>query len=286
MKIRIKQPLKLIFRCLFVGLMIGAGSILFYSFTMQKIQSDIWSQLGLHAEAAHEDILQGFNTGFYNYYSARSLKNIALGERAAAVNDIGKYVKSYVNSEAFKSQYETFRMDAMPRDIPPAKTADQIREESVGNYQDGIDNIKAAYDAATPEIKVMYDEMLVSMEQQMNEFKDPENEMVAFMAEGEKMSYVARMQLHEEDIRNWETKYPADIHELIVKRLEKFLEDTKDVDFTAALKDGYGGKKIFVNPEYERKRSEWKSAYRAGKDATTAARKFAQEWLTELHAPK
>lgn len=42
------------------------------------------------------------------------------------------------------------------------------------------------------------------------------------------------------------------------------------------------GKLRFVKPEYERKSSEWKLAYRAGKASTEKARAFAAAWLAEL----
>ena len=68
----------------------------------------------------------------------------------------------------------------------------------------------------------------------------------------------------------------------IVKgRLQKFLEVTKDVDFDAALKVSYN-KKVFTRPEYERKSTEWKQAFRAGREITQMARSFATQWLAEL----
>ncbi|RYE20883.1 MAG: choice-of-anchor D domain-containing protein, partial [Sphingobacteriales bacterium] len=42
------------------------------------------------------------------------------------------------------------------------------------------------------------------------------------------------------------------------------------------------GKKRFVNPVYEGKRTEWKQGFRAGKEVTESARAFAQKWLSEL----
>jgi hypothetical protein len=39
---------------------------------------------------------------------------------------------------------------------------------------------------------------------------------------------------------------------------------------------------VFVNNDYERKPPEWKLCFRAGKEATAAARVFASDWLAEL----
>jgi hypothetical protein len=38
----------------------------------------------------------------------------------------------------------------------------------------------------------------------------------------------------------------------------------------------------FANEDYEGKPAEWKICFRAGKEATEAARAFARSWLTEL----
>jgi hypothetical protein len=62
------------------------------------------------------------------------------------------------------------------------------------------------------------------------------------------------------------------------------LNKTADIDYAAELKDGYKGKKVFVNPTYERKPAEWKLAFRAGKAATDAIRAAAVQWLKELNA--
>jgi len=61
------------------------------------------------------------------------------------------------------------------------------------------------------------------------------------------------------------------------RRLTFFLESTKDVDFGAKLEG-----RQFANADYESKPAEWKMCYRAGKDATGAAREVATAWLADL----
>jgi hypothetical protein len=82
------------------------------------------------------------------------------------------------------------------------------------------------------------------------------------------------------DKKENEKKYPADGMELVKKRLADFLRISATVDFDAKLDGG----NAFVNPEYEKKSSEWKMCYRAGKDVVEAARVEAQKWLDELDA--
>jgi len=64
-------------------------------------------------------------------------------------------------------------------------------------------------------------------------------------------------------------------------RLEQFLELSADVDFSAAT-TGEGSERRFVKPEDEARPKEWKMCFRAGPEATAAARAYAKEWLAEL----
>lgn len=71
--------------------------------------------------------------------------------------------------------------------------------------------------------------------------------------------------------------YPSDATDMVKKRLTQYLQLSATVDFDAVVKD-----RRFVNPEYEKKSSDWKMCFRAGKEVNEAAREFAKEWLKEL----
>ena len=45
------------------------------------------------------------------------------------------------------------------------------------------------------------------------------------------------------------------------------------------------GKKVFVSASLEGRPHWWKFCWRAGPEATNAAREFATTWLAELNAP-
>jgi hypothetical protein len=67
------------------------------------------------------------------------------------------------------------------------------------------------------------------------------------------------------------------------RRLQEFLDVSADVDFAAAT-TGSGSGRRFVKEEYEAKSNQWKMCFRAGREATEAARAFAQEWMESLPA--
>ena len=69
------------------------------------------------------------------------------------------------------------------------------------------------------------------------------------------------------------------------RRLQAFLDATAEVDFDAKT-TGQGGSRRFVDEQYEAKPPEWKMCFRAGREASDAARAFAKDWLAELDAAK
>src|SRR5262249_34386946 len=68
---------------------------------------------------------------------------------------------------------------------------------------------------------------------------------------------------------------------VVARRLREFLQLSADVDFDARLKT-QDGRSVFENPAYQAKSSQWKMCFRAGREATAAARAAVQAWLTEL----
>ncbi len=68
------------------------------------------------------------------------------------------------------------------------------------------------------------------------------------------------------------------------ERLTYFLTETKSVPFDAKLVES-NGKKQFADKTLEAKPKWWKFCFRAGPEATKAARDFATAWLAEVNAP-
>lgn len=70
----------------------------------------------------------------------------------------------------------------------------------------------------------------------------------------------------------------------VKERLTLFLAETKVMPWTAALVEKRGVK-VFSDPQLEGKPKWWKLCFRAGPEATGAAREVATTWLAELNAP-
>jgi hypothetical protein len=90
-----------------------------------------------------------------------------------------------------------------------------------------------------------------------------------------------RQKEYDAAVAKWKQDYPDDPRPLVARRLREFLQLSADVDFNAKLKTAEG-RTLFENPAYQAKSSQWKMCFRAGREATGAARAAVQAWLTEL----
>ena len=258
------------------------GSIALFSFRMSGIYDHVFTELGLSEQEARYSISTSFLYGYLQHYSAKNIKNIAAGNREAVVKELGAFVKEYVNSEDFKSQYAQLREQKKPGAPELPHSAEEISRLRTEEIRKSIASIEESMGRMQDDMKPVMQSTIDMFNEQLKDYENPESETIISMAGYEQMSYEFNMSEYQKKLTGWEEEWPADPMQLVKKRLQESLDRTKDVDFGAALKDGYGGKKVFVNPQYESRNAEWKKAYRAGKEATTAAREFASQWLEEI----
>ncbi|NWG28793.1 MAG: hypothetical protein HXY48_09705 [Ignavibacteriaceae bacterium] len=213
----------------------------------------------------------------------KELKSVALNERAAQVEILGKYVKDFTASEDFKKRYNEYRDSRKPSPPEKPKTSAELKNEYKTDLQKSITEMKTNKSSAPADQQAMFDETIKMLEDQLKEIDNPDNPMFSpQMDEYSKMAYDQQMEQHKNDLAEWEAKYPVNNPKPLIKIwLESFLEQTKDIDFGAQTAIDKN-RTLFVKQEYERKNNLWKLCYRAGKETTEAGRKFAQTWLGEL----
>jgi hypothetical protein len=206
-----------------------------------------------------------------------------LNDRAAQVEVVGKYVKDFTKTDNFKKRYNEYRESRKPSPPEKPKTMAELKKETKENYQKSIEEMKTAKASAPSDQKAMYDETIKTLEEQLKALDDPNNTMYSpEMDKYSQMAYDQQMEQHKKDLADWDAKYPLNNPKPLIKTwLESFLEQTKDVDFSAQTAIDKN-RTLFVKQEYERMNSMWKLCYRAGKETTEAGRKFAQSWLAEL----
>jgi hypothetical protein len=224
-----------------------------------RINADILSILGYTKSNADEYIMGSVTSGLPWLIRPSNFAQIITmsgSEKATLAKDFCVYIKSYVYSQEFKDKYEAYRQSQKPH-------VSQLSEEEKAA---ALEMIAQQEELFSPEVL----EML-----------PPESREGALQSIVE-MKASVNGELTATQKADWEAKVPSNPYTTIKSGLQRFLDETKDVDFSATtyLKEG---KKIFTNPVYEQKNGQWKACYRAGKEVTDVGRSFAQEWLAELN---
>jgi hypothetical protein len=262
-------------------LVIAAGSLLFVSYKAEKMYADLWQQLGITKNDGTTQIRESFVFGYLQFYGARNIKKIAAGDRVAVAKDLLAFTKQYIQSEAFKKEYASLRSASKPIAPEPAKTEEQIKKERIQEMKDDIAKTEKAIKTVDPSMKKIFEDNLKMQQKYLKDFEDPNNKMLKMMVKSEQGNYEYKINRFKKDMERWEESTPENPMVLVKKRLQEVLEITKDVDFDAELTEKYG-KKVFVNQAYERKHSNWKYAFRAGKEITGTVRAFAEKWISEI----
>lgn len=242
---------------------------------------DYLSDLKCSKEDVQEYIQNSIGGGYLSYPGDARL--IPAAKRAALVRAVGDFAKSYVKTDAFKAWYAEYRdkqKPAMPEQLKPAADS---RAEQLDVMKKSLADMEKAYREATANLKETYRQNIEAMKQMLKEFGTANPEQDEQMDRYAKQANEQARKEYNDKIAQWEKEYPAgNYRPLLKKRLREFLDATSGVDFNAKL-TSKGKKMVFANPDYESKDGNWKLCFRAGKEATEAARAFAKAWLSTIY---
>lgn len=255
-------------------------AVILFSFKAGNITGGLFSQLGITQPGADEKITNSFLGGYLDAYGAKNVKNIAVGNRAAVANDLLNYTKKFVSSEAFKKEYLAMKERNKPTENK-LQTPDEMRRDMINQYTRSLADAEANAKKADPSIRKFFDDAVVTLRQQLKDAQDPNNKMLANYAKNYDNMLKMHQQSYNQQLQRWESDFPSNHQLFVKKRLKQFLDETRDIDYTAELTERYG-KKIFVNPAYEHKSNRWKMAFRAGKEVVEPTRAFVEQWLSEI----
>lgn len=263
------------------GVVLAAVGAMNLSFTYATMPGKFWEQLGISEARGTENIRRSFIEGYLYTYGASAARKVAAGDRVALAKDVMAYAKSYVNTQEFQDAYQKAREQQKPAPPAPPKTKEEIQAAQIAMLEKSIADTEKSMKAMSADMQEPMKDVIKMFTEQLKDYKNPENEMLNYMAEGEVLTHQNAMQTYETNLATWAKQYPENASLMIKARLEKFLAVTADVDYNAAVHVEYGLQK-FNNAAYEKKPDEWKMAYRAGKPVVEAAREFASAWLREL----
>ena len=199
--------------------------------------------------------------------------------RVKALDSALPWLKSYVNSESYRTAYAREREERKPSPPDVEGTIDDEVKAQVAKALKDVDEARKMLSQLPP---AQQKEMEASLKQMEAMIKDPAQ--VKLMRTGVEAERADRKAGYDERLKEWQEKYPVDSKLLVARHLQAFLATSATVDFSAKLVP-VDKQMRFENDEYESKPNDWKLCFRAGKEAVTAARAFATAWLAELKVP-
>ena len=225
--------------------------------TAFRIASDILQKLGIEQSEGQYSIQKNiFNENIFSIPNAKLLSSAITGDKKVLARELCTYIRQYCESDEFFAAYAKERDSRKPTSEPPkaldAETIKQM-EELAKMYEEWSRN--NSYDAKTRE---SFKSQAADIRKQLETEKDPHPNK-----------------------SKWEKEYPASPTALIRKKLEEAVSIIESVDFDAATTVNKYGKRIFDNPEYEKKSKKWKACYRAGKEVCDEVKLFIKNWLKE-----
>lgn len=265
---------------------ITAGLVIFFlsgfawvNYATKKINRDVWKLLGTTETNASYCISQSFISGYLSTFSLRDAMHININSRAGITTEILNYVKQYASSPAFQNDYKKWRNNYLQSfELVPPVTREQITAKKISETEDNIRKYEQLLNKLTDaKAKKEFEQVISMAKKQLEEYRSGKSAQIDYEVNQETTRYLER----KNEMDSWIKQNPETNADLIKHRLEDFLEVTRSIDYNAVLIEK-NGKKYFAKQEYEGKGSQWKMAFRAGREVTETARLFAQEWLKEL----
>ncbi len=250
------------------------------SFTANKMADDFLKQLGITKTDADKKITENILRGYINTYGIKNLKNIAAGNRAGIAKDLLVYTKKYTASPAFSAAYNNLRNNNKPV-MHTVTTPEENRKQTIAENEKAVASMEKLVKTATAQTKAPFEQALADARKGLKEAQDPNNKQLTAYEKNYPALQKQFQDSYENEIKEWGKKYPANQILFVKEQLLQFMEETREIDFAAALTDR-NGKKVFVSPVYEKKSKNWKMAYRAGRNVVETSRAYVQTWINEI----
>jgi hypothetical protein len=259
---------------------IATTCVVLCSLAVTARAADVLSQLGITLDAAKQAIDAVINSGVYNPgLPAAAFKLMPAAARGQVAAAGVAWLKTYTTSPEFTQQYAQIRDTHKPSPPEFSGTPDEELKKQDEEQKQQYEESKKAIAALPAAQRAQIEESMKATQALTAGMNTPEmrkmrlDMIVAGRAE--------RTTQYEQELATWKRNFPESSAPVIAKRLREFLAASADVDFAATLTPR-SGKMVFENAAYENKPGQWKMCYRAGKEATTAARAAVQAWLKEL----
>lgn len=242
--------------------------------------ADVLAQLGIPVQAARDAVAGAISSGLYNPgLPSQAFKLLSPAGRAAVATAGVAWLKTYTASAEFAQQYAKLRDAHKPETPQFDGTPEQELQKAADEQKQQAEESKKAIAGLPPEQRKALEQALETSAAQVARMDTPEMRKVRL--DEIRMVRADRTKRYEQELANWTRDYPEKPAGALARRLREFLAVSADVDFAATLQ-ARGSRMQFENPAYEAKPAAWKLCYRAGREATAAARAAVSAWLKEL----
>jgi hypothetical protein len=269
----VKDSPKILWKTIFLLLL----STVIYSFKPLSPGVDFLKYLGISKTDADYKITQSLLGGFLDQQGVQQARHIISGDRAGVITDLLIYVKNYVSQEEFINAYQALRNDNKPIKAHIA-SPEEMQSDMINQLKKSVADLEETVAKADASLKPVFEGVLVESKKQLKEAENPDNEFIFAYRSNYQMMLEMSDQTFQQQIVDWNQKYPENHLQFLKQRLQMFLDETDSIDYSAELKE-VKGKKIFMDPGYEAKSKRWKMAFRAGKEAVDASRSFVEQWM-------
>jgi len=260
-----------------LGLALTAGALV-----VGLVAQGTLADLGVPEATAKQEMVRTLADGYVPWHiGAKAFKAAGPSARVAMVKAAMTWAKAYTETPAFRADYDRRRVQDTPAPPGTKGSPDAQLTAQRAEQKKQIDEMRANIAKMPPEMRKQMEDTVKQVEAQFAA-QEKDAQMTAMMKQSFEMQAAEEKKAHEGRVAAHEKRFPADPRTLIARRLQEFLDLTKDMDFGAKLVAGRGGKMVFANAAYEEKPPEWKLCYRAGREPVEAARASAADWLKAL----
>jgi hypothetical protein len=263
---------------------LGSASVVCLICTTAAIAAgaDVFSDLGISEGRAREAFFDSFASGTVSLVgNVQVFKAASPPLRAGMVKTVTALARTYAESDDFARRYVDHREANAPGPPPPAKTADDVLTKQRADYEKQVTEMRAMFDQITPQQRTVLERGFDDMRARFDAMEtDGTKARLADLLNAQRDRDVAA---YDERMKEYERDFPKDARVLIAARLRRFLDVTRDIDFSARLVERENRMR-FADSALESRPAEWKMCFRAGRLATETAREFAQDWLKTLEA--
>lgn len=247
--------------------------------------ADIFAQLGIPMKAAEQAAVTIISNGLHNPgLPSAAFKLLPPPVRAELATAGVAWLKTYTASPQFKAQYDNLRETHRPQPPQFEGTPEEALKREDDEQRLQAEESKRAIASLPEDQRRALEQTLAASAAAMAKMNTPEQRKLRL--DEIRAARAERMKEYEQAVANWRREYPDNPAPAIARRLREFLAVSADVDFAAALKTTEDGRSRFENPAYEAKSAPWKLCYRAGREATTAARAAVSRWLAEIESAR